>query len=183
MRSGLPLSVRAALAGAALLAVAGCGGDSPVPPVVVITPEPVRGVIGAASDIEMQTDIWISIPVMLTQKGVLDITVDWTYPDTWMYVYFGRTSCNYSQLAEAKCPFVLASETQTPKPRVLYTELDVGTYYLYLYNVPRNPGNGTGSDNTESASIQLGLTVKPSAQRSPDIIHLGRPVVVSAPRL
>jgi hypothetical protein len=186
MRSGLASTVRVALAGAALLALAGCGGDETVPPVVVITPAPVRGIIAASTDDikDFQSDVWLSVPVLLSQRGVLDITVDWTFPDTWMYVYFGRTSCNYNQLAGRACPFMMASETKDPKPRVLYTEmLDVGTYYLYLYNVPRNPRNGTGSDNTERVSLQLGLTVFPGAQSSPEAVHLGRPIVVSPPRL
>jgi hypothetical protein len=184
MRSGLADTVRVALAGAALLSLAGCGGDSPAPPLVVITPEPVRGVIASSSFSGFQSDVWISIELILTQKGVLDITVDWTYPDTWMSIYFGRTSCNYPQLASRTCPFILSSETQTPKPRVLYTDsLDTGTYYLVLYNVPRNPRTGTGSDNTESVSLQLGLTVSPSGQRSTDAVQLGRTVVLPAPRL
>ena len=49
--------------------------------------------------------------------------------------------------------------------------------------VPRNPRTGIGSDNTEAVSIQLGLTVKASGERSTDAIHLGRPIVVSPPRL
>jgi len=184
MRSGFGSFVRVALAGTLLLALAGCGGESPAPPMVVVTPEPVRGVIASSSFQGFQTDVWISIELILSQKGVLDITVDWTYPDTWMSVYFGRTSCDYSQLAERTCPFLLASETQTPKPRVLYTSmLDPGTYYLVLYNVPRDPRTGKGSDNTEAVSLQLGLTVTASGERSTDAVHLGRPVVVPPPRL
>ncbi len=108
--------------------------------------------------------------------------MDWTFSDTWMYVYFGRTNCDYAQLASHTCPFILSSETKNPKPRVLYTEaLDPGTYYLVLYNVPRDPRTGIGSDNTESVSIQLGLTVSASGERSTDAVHLGRPIVVSPP--
>jgi hypothetical protein len=184
MRSGFESAVRVAVTGTLLLALAGCGGDSPAPPIVVVTPEPVRGVIAQSSFSGFQTDIWISIELILSQRGVLDISVDWTYPDTWMYVYFGRTSCDYNQLAGHSCPFILSSETKNPKPRILYTEeLDPGTYYLVLYNVPRDPRTGVGSDNTESVALQLGLTVRPSGQRSTVAVHLGRPTVVSRPRL
>jgi len=183
MRSGFECAVRVALAGALLSAMVGCGGDSPAPAIVVVTPEPVRGVIAQASFPHPNGD-WISLPLVLSQGGVLDITVDWSYPDTWMYVYFGRTSCEYVQLTGHTCPFMLSSETKSPKPRVLYTEkLDPGTYYLVLYNVPRDPRTGTGSDNTESVALQLGLTVSASGQRSTDAVHLGRPIVVSPPRL
>lgn len=184
MGSGFRSCVRVALAGALLVALSGCGSESPVPPIVVVTPEPVRGVIASSSFQDFETNVWISIELILTQKGVLDITVDWTYPGTWMYVYFGRTNCEYSELADRKCPFLISSETQLPKPRVLYTDsLDPGTYYLVLYNVPRDPRTGNGSDNKESVSLQLGLTVTASGQRSADAVHLGRPVVVSPPRL
>lgn len=184
MRSGFESVVRVAVAGALLSALPGCGSDSPRPPMVVITPEPVRGVIARTSVSGFQTDVWISIELLLSQRGVLDITVDWTFPETWMYVYFGRTNCDYKELASRNCPFILSSETKDPKPRVLYTEeVDPGTYYLVLYNVPRDPRTGIGSDNTEAVSIQLGLTVKASGERSTDAIHLGRPIVVSPPRL
>ncbi len=183
MTSGFGSFVRVAPAGALLLALAGCGGDSPAPPLVVITPEPVRGVLYGGS-YSQANDEWLQFPMDLSQRGTLDITVDWTYADTWMYVYFGRTNCEYSELADRTCPFLLASETKNPKPRILYTEmLDPGTYYLYLYNVPRDPRKDIGSDNTEAVAVQVGLTVTASGERSMDAVHLGRPVVVSPPRL
>ena len=184
MRSNLESTVRFAAAGALLVALAGCGGDSARPPVVVITPEPVRGVIAQTTLSGFQTDVWISIELILSQRGVLDITVDWTYPDTWMQVYLGRTNCSYDQLSSGNCPFILSSQAQRPKPRLLYTEtLEPGTYYLVLYNVPRDPATGLGSDNTESIALQLGLTVSASGERSTDAVRLGRPIVVPPPRL
>ena len=184
MRSSFESTVRIAAAGALLVALAACGGDSVRPPVVVVTPAPVRGVIAQSSFSGFQTDIWISIELILSQRGVLDITVDWTSPSTWMYVYFGRTDCSYAQLAGQTCPFILSSETKNPKPRVLFTEtLEPGSYYLVLYNVPRDPRTGVGSDATESVSLQIGLTVSASGERSTDAVHLGRPIVVSPPRL
>jgi hypothetical protein len=184
MKSGFGSAVRMATAGALLSALAGCGGDSVRPPLVVITPEPVRGVIAQTSLSGFETDVWLSIDLVLSQKGKLDITVDWTSPNTWMYVYFGETKCDYARLSGGTCPFILASETKTPKPRILYTEeLEPGTYYLVLYNVPRNPRTGIGSDQTESISIQLGLTVGASGERSTDAVRLGRPTVVPPPRL
>lgn len=183
MRKGLGGVARVALATALLGALAGCGGDSARPPVVVITPEPVRGVIAQTSFAGFAPDVWISIELILSQAGVLDITTDWTFPDSWIYVYLGRTNCNYAQLSERTCPFFVSSETQAPKPRVLFTDkLETGTYYLVLYNVPRDRKTGIGSDNTEAVSLQLGLTVTASGQRSTDAVRLGRPIVVPPPR-
>lgn len=181
LRRAAPLATAVALAAA----LAGCGGDdAPRPPVVVVTPAPVRGVISQTSFSGFETDVWISIELLLSQRGVLDITVDWTTSDTWMYVYFGRQGCSYLELSGRTCPFLLSSEAQAPKPRVLLTEaLDPGTYYLVLYNVPRDPKTGIGSDNTEAVSIQLGLTVSASGQRSTDAVRLVRPTVSRPPRL
>jgi hypothetical protein len=184
MTRRLERAVRFAAAGLLVVALAGCGGDSARPPVVVVTPQPVRGVIAQTTLSGFETDVWISIELILSQRGVLDISVDWTYPSTWMYVYFGNTNCGYSQLTSQTCPFLVSSATKDPKPRMLYTDtLEPGTYYLVLYNVPRDPRTDTGSDNTESLALTLGLTVSASGQRSTDAVRLGRPIVLSPPRL
>jgi hypothetical protein len=170
------MCVRLCAAGALVVGLAGCGGDDTArPPVVVVTPEPVRAILSQTSFSGFQSDVWVSLELILTQRGVLDISVDWTFSNTWMYVYLGKTACSYAQLSNRTCPFLLASETKDPKPRVLYTSsLDPGTYYLVLYNVPRDPLTGNGSDNTESVALQLGLTVYPGDLRVPGGVAIGR---------
>jgi hypothetical protein len=163
--------------------LAGCQSETPTPPIVVVTPAPVRGVIAQTGFESLEPDVWISIELILSQRGVLDITVDWTFPDSWIYVYLGRTNCGYAQLSEGTCPFLLSSETQKPKPRVLYTEtLEPGTYYLVLYNVPYDKATGIGGFAAESVSLQLGLTVSAAGGSSGSPIRLGRPGVVPAPQ-
>jgi hypothetical protein len=180
MKSGATRFVRRSILAALVLALAACGGDSAHPPVVVITPEPVHGILAQTSFSGFQTDVWVSLELILTQKGVLDITVDWTTPTTWMYVYMSQKNCSYSELAGRSCPFFLRSETKDPKPRVLFTDsLDAGTYYLVLYNVPRDPATGNGSDNTESVSLQLGLTVYPFTTKVPGGVRIGRTQIVA----
>ena len=183
MRSVLGSAVRPAVAGALLCALAACEADSPRPPVVVVTPEPIRVVYLTSAFSGFETDMWVPIPIPLSQRGKLDISVDWTAPDTWMYVYLGSQVCDYAQLSTRQCPFLIASETKDPKPRLLLTgNLEVGQYYLYLYNVPRDPRAGIGSDNTEAVSIVVGLTVGAEGQRSTEVIRLGRPTFLAPPR-
>jgi hypothetical protein len=162
-----------------------CEDDTPAEPIVVVTPEPVRGVIAQTSFSGFPTDVWVSIEILVSQKGTVDGTVDWTFPDTWMYVYFGRVTCNLGQLTGGTCPFLIASETKDPKPRTFTTgQIEAGTYYLYLYNVPRNPRLGIGSDNTEAVAVQLGLTIYPFSSGSGEgAIRLGRIRTVTPPRL
>ena len=68
-----------------------------------------------------QTDLWFSIPVDVFQRGVVDVNVDWTFDETWMFVYFGDTECT-AELRDETCPFLIASETKDPKPRILVTD-------------------------------------------------------------
>lgn len=177
MKSVLRSCARPVAIGALAVALAACDGDDPArPPVVVVTPAPVRGVLAQTAFSGFQSDLWVSIEVPLSQRGVLDVTVDWTLPSTWMYVYLGNTRCSDAQLYGGTCPFFIRSETKDPKPRVIFTQtLEAGTYYLALYNVPRDPLTGQGSDNTESVAIQLGLTVYPSTNQAPGAVSLGRP--------
>jgi hypothetical protein len=128
----------------------------PTPP----PPEPVRLILAQTTLSGFQTGIWLMIPLELTEAGRLDITVDWTSEETWLYVYFGDTRCDFKQVNTGTCPFLVESETKDPKPRILYSEpLEPGPYFLYLYNVPRDPDRAIGSDVTETLSILIGLTL------------------------
>jgi hypothetical protein len=178
MKSGLRSCVRPIVVGALALALGACDGDDPArPPIVIVTPAPVRAVLAQTSFSGFQSDVYVSLEVPLSQRGVLDVTVDWTTASTWMYVYLGNTSCTYAQLSSKTCPFLIKSETKDPKPRVIITEsLAPGTYYVVLYNVPRDSVTGIGSDNTESVAVQLGLTVYPVTSQAPaPALSIGRP--------
>jgi hypothetical protein len=121
----------------------------------------VRGVIVNPFSFDQFTSgTYVGIPIPLSQGGILDVTVDWTFQDTWMYVYVAKGTCTYDQLAGKTCPYIVSSEVQFPKPRVVYTvPVAPGTYSIILYNVEKNKKTGIGSDNTEGVSFQVGLTV------------------------
>jgi hypothetical protein len=175
MKSVLARFARRSAVAALAVGLAGCDSDSTTrPPLVVTTPAPPQRLVYAQTSFEnFQSDVWVSIELNLSARGVLDVTVDWTFPTTWMYVYMGRTNCSYAELSGRTCPFFLASESKDPKPRVLLTEpLEPGTYYLVLYNVPTDRRTGVGSDNTEAVSLQVGLT--PQAAATAPGIAFGR---------
>jgi hypothetical protein len=159
-----------------------CGDDTPAQPIVVVTPQPVRGVIAQTAFSGFANGTWVAIEIQVSQKGVVDGTIDWTFDDTWMYVYFGSQKCDLPTLTAGTCTFLVRSETQKPKPRPFATgQLAVGTYYLYLYNVPKNNRLGIGSDNTEAVSLQLGLTIYPFTSAGAGALALG-PVQTLTPR-
>ncbi len=180
-RVGTGLLVAAALALA--LTFAACSGDDTPPyPVIEVTPvTSVHTAYASGSTQDFRAGDFMMYPVPLTSAGALDITVDWTYPSSWIYVYFGGTRCTYEELAKRTCPFLISSETRQPKPRVLYTDkLAVGQYYLVLYNVPWDVRTKTGTDNTETIVFQIGLTVSNESGRQVPV-ELGQPMVVRRP--
>jgi hypothetical protein len=159
-------AVRGTLAAMLCLWLTGCGGSSsnptasstPTPP-----PEQIHRVIVTASFSDFHTDTWFRTPVDLRSFEIpvaLEITVDWTSDESWIYVYLGERVCSFDELHQGGCPFLITSETKDPKPRVLFTDpLQPGMYYLFLYNVPRNPARGIGSDVRETVSYQIDLSL------------------------
>ncbi len=175
------LLVAAALA--LLLPFAACSRDFEPPfPVVQVTPlTSAHALYASGSKQDFHSGEYMMYPIELTVAGVFDITVDWTFPSSWIYVYFGETRCGYDELAQGTCPFLISSATTTPKPRTLVTEkLAAGQYYLVLYNVPWDVRTRTGTDNTETVVFQIGLTVtSESGERVP--VRLGQPIVLPRP--
>jgi hypothetical protein len=163
------------LLGGLVLGMPACGDETAPTPVATPTPAPVpvRGVIAQFSFDQFSSELYVGIPLPLQQGGILDVTVDWTFPDTWMFVYIAKGTCTYEQLAGKTCPYIVVSEVQFPKPRVLFTTpIAPGTYSLILYNVGKKKGSAIGSDNTEGVSVQIGLTVGvpiPAAQAATPI--------------
>ena len=160
----------------------GCdrGNETP-PPIVIVTPAPVRGVIAETSYSPFEAGSWVAFPIPLSQDGKLDITVNWTIEDSWLYVYLGDVECAPQRLQGGTCPFLNASETKGPKPKFLESEiLPPDTYYLYIHNVLEDPDTGVGSQNRESVRIVIGLTVgfEPQGAAEPEL-QIGAPTIVS----
>ena len=138
---------------ALLLALAGVGcgsGDSaassaPTSP----TPAPTRAILvqgGFDLAVNYHNGVWFST----VRVGTLDVTVDWTYTDSTIWVYVGLGSCTEVQIQAGECHFIAQSLTASPKPRVLTIPgLPAGQYTLLIYN---------GSARPESVAFTVGLT-------------------------
>ena len=183
MRFGRGILLPVVVAGS-VLGLPACNKKSSTTPTPVATPTPpaVRGVLGTLSFDRFETGVYVGIPLPLSQGGILDVTVDWTYKDTWMYVYIARGTCNYEQLSSKTCPYIVSSETQFPKPRVVVTPpIPAGTYTLVIYNVPSTQPNrklGIGTENVESVSFLIGLTVGGAATPQTAAPITLKPVVI-----
>ena len=150
------------------LALGGCDGkdngctSNPTGPGCSTTttttlPAQTRTIIGTGSC----TDVGVNVlcffdPFTTTQRGDLDVTVDWTFPEDVIQVLVSKGSCTLDQINASQCTFISSNqESATPKPRVVTIKgVAAGTYQLYVGN--RGP-------KTESFSAQVGLTTPGTA--------------------
>ena len=120
----------------------GCGGGSPTTPASPATPTPVpvtRTVVLQGSQ-AMPADWHYEWWFTTTRAGTLDITVDWTYPDSTVWVRLGQGKCDEDVLNAGQCQWLIQSQVSTPKPRVLtLPNAAAGQYTLYIYNGAKQP--------------------------------------------
>ncbi len=86
--------------------------------------------------------------------GKLDLTVDWTFPSSAMWVYVAQGQCSIEQFQDRfetdACNFVIRSETTLPKPRVLeLANVPAGDFVFFVSN---------RSDGSEAGVYNVGLT-------------------------
>lgn len=154
------MSKRAAFLSLALVLVAvsiqpGCGGNSGVTtPTAVPTPTPppapvTRNILeGSLSGLGVR--VLGLIPFTTTATGTIEAHVDWTFPESTIYVYISRGMCTVEQVNAGQCQFLAVSETTTPKPRVVSVpNAPAGSYSLYVGNL---------GPKVESVSYQVLLT-------------------------
>jgi hypothetical protein len=172
------LAVAAALAGA--LTFGSCKDDkpncntNPTGPGCTVTttlPAQTRTIISTGSCTEVGVNILCFFPPFTTtQRGDLDVTVDWTFADDRIQVMVSTGSCTLDQVNGNQCTYIVTSPAATtPKPRVLTAKgVAAGTYQLYVGN--RGP-------NIESLSTQIGLTTPGTASSAAaaTIESIGRP--------
>ena len=161
------MTIRIAVAVGFAMTLAACGdkktdcstsptapGCSPPPTTL---PAQVRSVIasGNCSGLDVNFLCFFD-PFTTSQKGDLDITVDWTFPESNIQVMVSSGTCTLDQINGGQCSFITSSlAANTPKPRVLTVKaVAAGSYTLYVGN--RGP-------KSESVSAQIGLTTPGSA--------------------
>ena len=98
-------------------------------------------------------------PLTTSQRGDMDVTVDWTFPEDSIQVMVSNGPCTLEQINASTCPMIgTSTASNLPKPRLLTIKgVAAGTYQLYVGN--RGP-------KTESVSIQVGLTTPGTASAS-----------------
>ena len=137
---------------ACIATLGGCGSGSPTTPATPATPTPVpitRTVVlegSQAIPADWHYEWWFTT----TRAGTLDITVDWTYADSTVWVRLGQGKCDEQVLQAGQCQWLIQSQVSTPKPRVLtLPNAAAGQYTLYIYNGVKQP---------ETVSYLVGLT-------------------------
>ena len=137
---------------ASIATLGACGGGSPTTPAAPATPTPApitRTVVlqgSQAIPADWHYEWWFTT----TRAGTVDITVDWTYADSTVWVRLGQGKCDEQVLQAGQCQWLIQSQVSTPKPRVLtLPNAAAGQYTLYIYSGVKQP---------ESVSYLVGLT-------------------------
>jgi len=151
------------LAGVALAAsLAACGGGTtdptPIPtPTPAPTPKPPY-VVSQLTAVTLEAEYVGWLPFTTTERGALDVTVDWTYAANDLDVYLGQGSCDGDSFDTPQCPLVAYSESSTAKPeKVHFDNAVAGTYTIFVGNA--GPGD-------EAVSFQVVLTPSATAAAS-----------------
>ncbi len=144
-----------------ILALPGCGGSDKVttPPTPTPTPGPVRSLVTRGTAMISGPDdrftYFRAVPFTTQVAGTVEITVDWTFPTNTLWIFVSSGVCTVQQFqscpgAGCECPFLVSSETSTPKPRVLtLPSTAAGSRSLFIWNLgPRE----------ESVDFQIYLT-------------------------
>ena len=133
-------------------ALGGCGGGSSNSPMSPTSPSPVpttRTVVlqGAQQiPVDYHYEFWFTT----VRSGTLDITVDWTFADSVVWVRLGQGTCTEAQIQAGQCQWILQSLVSQPKPRALtLPAAAAGQYTLFIYN---------GGPQPESVSFLVELT-------------------------
>jgi hypothetical protein len=140
----------AALAAALATTLSGCGGSPVTPrpvPTPTPTPAPVTTLLSEGSQSGLEERFLTMVPFRTSSFGTIRASVDWTFEASTIYVYISAGRCTIDEINAGGCRFVAASQTATPKPR-LVTALGqpAGEYALYI-------GNFAGEE--ESVSWQV----------------------------
>jgi len=130
-----------------ILALPGCGGGDKVttPPTPTPAPAPVRSLVTRGTATILGPDdrftYFRAIPFTTQFPGTVEVTVDWTYSTNTVWIFVSSGVCTAEQFkscpgAACECPFLVASQTSTPKPRVLnLPSTAAGSRSLFIWNL------------------------------------------------
>jgi len=145
-----------------MLMLAACGGSdgkggcgaNPTGPGCSPTPmslAPGRALITRGSCVAVVNALCRFPSLTTSQKGDLEVTVDWIFPENSIQVLVSSGGCTLDQINGGQCPFIASTPASTvPKPRVVTARgMPPGTYQPIVGNLgPR----------TETIVIQVILT-------------------------
>jgi hypothetical protein len=155
-------AARLVAAAALLVSLGACGGDKGVvdtcqppqigsPPNCMDPPEPCKQSLIEEDSGGVPSMTIVFNDFSVPEDGRLDVTLDWTNPESRMAFYLVPAgTCQLEELNARSCQFLIQTEpSNTPKPFRLSTEIAAGNYRWLV-------GNAAG--DTESAALQIVLS-------------------------
>ena len=135
-------------------ALGGCGGGSNTAPTPVAsnTPNPCSQSLEVQAQGPLSAMSVGAAPFTTLAAGGVDVTVDWTLPDSQIGVYIVKVAvgCDLEQLSAQACSFLAASPPSSVKPRKVSIPAAAGIYQLLIANF---------SSNQEAVTAQVILSL------------------------
>ena len=123
------------------LPLAGCGSEDFVDDIV--TPAPVRTVIGTESFTNLAVGHGVHGALQVGLSGLLDVTAQWGSASNDLDVYLTSTNCaSTADLVAGRC-LVWASARTRSKPERFTYEILAGSYEVWIVNFGPSPETGT----------------------------------------
>lgn len=141
-----------------VIAVSACGDGGTGPSAVAPPPAPVctRSTLYQGPLGQVPAMVLLRAPLPPISAGRLDVTVDWTFPDSRVAVFLvAAGQCTLEQLNARSCDFLIRSESGAKPRRVSSGSLAAGNYDLLV-------GNGGSQDESMSAELVLSSPACPA---------------------
>jgi hypothetical protein len=153
-------SVTVSVMAATLMACGGSGSGPTGQATPAPTPRPpVPEVIAQGTGVQICPECGYWLYFSAQTGGTVDITVDYTYPDTSLGLWLAPGHCSFEMSQARQCSWIVTSFVKE-KPRRVIQTLSAGEHTLVLDNVTKNP---------ETVSYQVVFTSRAAttAQASP----------------
>ena len=123
------------LSSVVILIFVSCGDDNPTRTTTTSAPpQPVTTLISQGST--SLRSFFVTIPHRNDARGDVEFIVDWTFEESFLWIYVTDGFCTADQFRQDACPFRVRSETRQPKPRRLrVANREAGQMSLIVWNV------------------------------------------------
>ena len=160
-------------AAALVVALTGCGGDSPITPTSSPTPPPCTQAVVYQDQGKVPTRTVAVLPFATSVTARLDVVVDWTHADSHVAVYVvPLNSCDLAKFNARTCNFLIQSENGAKPRKLSASAVAAGSYDLLIANfAARDEAVSTQVISSTSTCPAIAGESEPNADANPEEVE------------